>query len=773
MTDSIDTSSIVLRSRVEHSPVVKIAMVDALYAPMATLSIGTLCGVIGAAIIAVVSGVPALWWFLVIMAAVGISRIGLVIGYRAKRPSLLPSTIAFWEKMFVASSWALSAIMGTSSAVAIMQSQDHRGHLVIIAIAVAFGLGVSGRNLSRPWLVIGQIALVMFPVMGGLMLIGNVFYAALAGAMWIALCGFTNISLAVRRGFDKALEAGGHSALAASRYATSNELFDKALSAMSHGLCLFDRDHGLVLWNDKFCSLMGVSDCDLWIGCAITDVVGAASSSGAVSASDISLLVQCYESMFVGGGERSVVIVLDNETSLELSFRRTDDGGSVVLTEDVTERTAAENQIHRMAHYDGLTGLPNRMSFTAECAVAIKRIKAIGGQSAVLTIDLDHFKQVNDTLGHPIGDRLLVAVSDQLKCIVGPGSMVARFGGDEFVILQNAITGPEDAGNLASEIISSLTHTYDIDGHQVIIGATIGIALAIQDGDSVDMLIKNSDLALYRAKSSGRGHSCFFQREMDERAQNRRLLELDLRAAVEAGDFSLHYQPIVDLKRGRIASCEALIRWSHPERGSISPVDFIPIAEESGMIVSIGEWVLRQACREASTWPEGVSVAVNLSPIQFRFRGLVESVRSALADSGLPPSRLELEITENVLMQDTDATRAVINELVSMGVSLSLDDFGTGYSSISYLRSYPFKKLKIDRSFVNGVESDEVAREMVRAISIMARALGLTIVAEGIEDPQQIAVLASEGCDMGQGYFFGRPAPAANLRFDTDVMKAA
>ena len=434
------------------------------------------------------------------------------------------------------------------------------------------------------------------------------------------------------------------------------------------------------------------------------------------------------------------------------------------IAEDVTERRAVEARIAHMAHHDPLTDLPNRAYFRERLCAVLAQHHRRAEQAAVLCLDLDGFKGVNDTLGHAAGDALLCAVADRLRHCVRDEDMVARFGGDEFAILQGRAPSPDAAGQLAARITERLAQPFSILGQDVLIGASLGIAMLPGDGTTPDLLLNNADLALYQAKAERRGTFRFFEPEMNAQIQARRALERELREALNAGALELFYQPLLNLQENRINACEALLRWRHPERGFISPAEFIPIAEETGLITPIGEWVLREACREAATWPGEIKVAVNLSPVQFRQQSLVPAVVSALANAGLDPKRLELEITESVLLADSDANLAVLHRLRDLGVRIAMDDFGTGYSSLSYLRAFPFDKIKIDQSFVRELGINRHCAAIVRAVAGLGADLGITTVAEGVETAEQRDHLQSEGCDEMQGYLFSRPLPVAALR---------
>ncbi|CAN5440813.1 EAL domain-containing protein [soil metagenome] len=433
------------------------------------------------------------------------------------------------------------------------------------------------------------------------------------------------------------------------------------------------------------------------------------------------------------------------------------------VSEDIAERKRAEAQIARLAHYDPLTELPNRLLFQKDLSAALARAVRRGELVAVHCIDLDRFKTVNDTLGHPIGDALLKTAAERLRACVREGDTVARLGGDEFAVVQTGLADLSGATRLAGRIVEALAETFDLQGHQVMIGGSVGVAVSPHDGADSDELLKKADMALYRAKADGRGTFHFFERAMDEQLQARRALELDLRLALVEGQFELYYQPLFSLGADRVMGCEALLRWNHPTRGMVSPGDFIPLAEEIGLINPLGEWVLREACREAAAWPDHVRLAVNLSPCQFRDKHLVGTVVSALAASGLPAERLELEITESVLLHNTAGNMSILHDLKTLGVRISMDDFGTGYSSLSYLRSFPFDKIKIDQTFVRDILEDPDALAIIKAVLDLGASLGITTTAEGVETVEQLDELRRQGCGEIQGYFISRPKPAAQI----------
>ena len=536
-------------------------------------------------------------------------------------------------------------------------------------------------------------------------------------------------------------------------------LLDTALENMSQGLCMFDAGGRILLFNKNYTTMTAQADEDLR-GRSLLDILEELKAAGRWEGEPGEFFAKLVADSQAGRGATRVVH--QRGRAIRIVDQPMKGGGWVATFEDITEWEQAQAQISHMARHDALTNLPNRTLFREELEQALSMVKP-ADQLAVLCLDLDHFKKINDTLGHPIGDALLSQVAARLRQCVGPNDTVARLGGDEFAVVQFCRgCDPSAVSALASHIVEALAAPYEINGHQLMIGVSIGISLAPEDGDNPDALLKNADLALYRAKADGRGTYRFFEAGMDARAQARRLLELDLRLALQRNEFEVHYQPIRDIGSEEIVVCEALVRWKHPLRGLIGPNQFIPLAEENGLIIKLGEWVLRTACRDASRWSTAC-VAVNLSPAQFKNPDLVATVKSALRDSGLPASRLELEITESVLLQNSDATRIILHELRALGLKISLDDFGTGYSSLSYLRSFPFDKIKIDRSFVSELESSNDSLAIVRAVTGLGKSLGIVTTAEGVETAAQLEMLSREGCTQAQGYLISKPRPIAEV----------
>ena len=543
--------------------------------------------------------------------------------------------------------------------------------------------------------------------------------------------------------------------------AQESQRFAAALNNMPHGLCMLDLEDRLIVCNRQYAEMYSLPPELTQQGTPIAKIIEHRIQTGQGP-----LDVDTYQSQRqarIAAEERTrYKLPLADGRTLQIDYEPMQ-GGYVTTHQDITEATKAEARIAHMARHDALTDLPNRLFFRERVEYALADMRR-SEHLAVLCLDLDRFKIVNDTLGHPMGDRLLVAVGHRLRESLRESDIVARLGGDEFAIVQiGATEQPAEAAGLAGRLVDVISAPYELEGQQVVVNVSIGVAVAPTDGHDADQLLKNADMALYRAKADGRGTYRFFEREMDALTQARRALELDLRAALKIGEFELYYQPIVALSTGQITTFEALVRWHHPSRGLISPADFIPLAEETGLIVPLGEWVLRQACIEATRWPNQIHVAVNLSPVQFKNRTLAQTVFSALAASRLAPGRLELEITESVLLQDNVVTTETLHTLRNFGVGISMDDFGTGYSSLSYIRSFPFDKIKIDRSFINELSTREDCMAIVRAVTGLGASLKMSTTAEGVETMEQLEALRDAGCTEIQGYLVSRPVPASQL----------
>jgi diguanylate cyclase (GGDEF)-like protein/PAS domain S-box-containing protein len=541
---------------------------------------------------------------------------------------------------------------------------------------------------------------------------------------------------------------------------------DLALANMSQGLSLFDAHETLVLSNPRLPEILDVDPAALQPGAALADILWAMHADPAVPQEETAEIVRrardkILSGLSEGGGITTRELPWRGRV-LQVSHRVLPGGGFVSTVDDVSERRAIEDRITHLAHHDTLTTLPNRMTFRVRLESVLKTVDETT-PCAVLYVDLDRFKPVNDTLGHQIGDLVLQAAAERIRSRLRETDVVARLGGDEFAVLIGRGHDMQEVTALAEQLIQDISRPITIKGLQVLIGASIGVAYAPQHGGDPDLLLRNADLALYRAKSAGRGCHRAYEPGMEKVVQERRDLERDLRAALAGQQFALHYQPIVDTGRNEITGFEALLRWQSPTRGQVSPVDFVPFAEEIGFMPELGRWVLETACAEAARWPYVLKVSVNLSPKQFRQAGLLDHIAATLETTGLPAQRLELEITETAMIDDLRSAREILEKLRKLGIQIAMDDFGTGYSSLSFLRTLPFTRIKIDRSFVQDVESKPEALAIIRAVSLLCGSLGVSATAEGVETERQAEILRAEGCPELQGFLISRPCPASEV----------
>jgi diguanylate cyclase (GGDEF)-like protein len=735
-----------------------ISLVDALFKDPHSLFVGSLAASITALITAWKTGEQALYLCSAAIAIVACARAIDVRAYAQQRPQLTDIEQARqWELRYVCGAAAHVSLMGIWCLLAFIKTSDPFVQIFAFSMTLAYMIGISGRNFASNLLVTAQIVCAGIPMTIALFSVGGAYYWIFAFVLVPFFVTLKFISDRLRRVLLDAVVANRDMSLLAGR-------FDTALNNMPHGLCMFDAERRIAVCNKRLGVLLGVPPEIASNRPSARELVGACVGSGALCRERGERLLAELEKRLEGSGEGEVFLEANPNRVLALTFHPMADGGAVVLFEDITDRRMAEAKINQLARYDALTGLPNRALFRDQMDVAVTSLRR-RGPFAIHFIDLDEFKEVNDTLGHPCGDELLCVVADRLRNAVSGSDVVARFGGDEFVVLQHPMSHPNDAAALAERLVAALAEPFQISGNEVVIGASVGIALAPRDGSDADSLLKNADMALYRAKSDGRRAWRFFEQGMDVMAQARRSLQLDLRSALAGNVLKVHYQPLYNLRSKRISTCEALLRWPHPLRGMVSPAEFIPVAEEMGLIVEIGDFVLREACLECATWPGDVNVAVNLSAIQFRRGNIAKSIADALAGAGLSPGRLEIEITESVFLDDTELTRHWLGELQKMGVRISLDDFGTGYSSLSYLHSFPLNKVKIDRSFLQGLDTSHRPLKLLHGVARLSADLGMSVVVEGIETEEQLSLVAQEpSVEEVQGFLIGAAMPGAEVR---------
>ena len=742
---------------------IRAALIESLFAPIASLIVGAVaCSIVGAAVALRVGD----HWIMansVAILAVGMLRVISALLYkRSKQADRLVAT-KVWEHTYEYGAWGFSALLGLLCWVTITHTVDSSLQMAVTTTSAGYAAAISGRNAGRPFIAVGQLALCTLPMSLALLAYPDWVHKALGFVVLMFIYGMIDITLSIRDIIIQALTMTRKEAALATRFEQQANRFDIALNNMSHGLCMLDEQNRLQVWNDRFLELLHLKSAPVRVGMPASMLIRHSIRAGNHKTRSVRKVIDDLVQGLQHNRFDQVQTSPDGDRTIAISRRMMSGGGSVVILEDVTESKRAQERITHLARYDDLTGLANRNQFRERINGMLAAMHKGKNHIAIHLIDLDRFKTINDTLGHPIGDKLLKEVASRLKTVIRPGDMITRFGGDEFVVLQVGTERYQDAKWLAQRLARTLKDPFEIDGHRIDIGASIGIAMAPMDGVDADQLLKKADMALYAAKNGGGGDHRFFALEMEEAAQERRALELDLREALSSDQFQLYFQPLVDLRTGRVTTCEALMRWKHPNRGMVPPAVFIPIAEETGLIISLGEWALQRACAEAANWPKSVKVAVNLSPVQFRDRGLALHVVSALAKSGLPAQRLELEVTERLLLEDSDGTLATMEQLKNLGVSISLDDFGTGYSSLNDLRKFPFQKIKIDQSFIQGLGEERDAQAIIGAVAGLGASLDKTVIAEGIETEEQMRQVKAHGCHEGQGHFFGEPMAAETI----------
>ena len=673
------------------------------------------------------------------------------------------------EVIFAIGASASLAAMSLWTLLAYWVTNDSFTQFLSATMTIAYAFGMLTRSYAI-YRGVNQQLVAAFVPLSAAMLIAGGWYPLTIIVGFVPLISFMKgYSTRLRANFIGVVTAQQQAAMLAAR-------LDMALNNMSHGLCMLNPGGRLVLTNDQALKMFGLRPDDAPVGAHVKSVLAKLVGNGVLAELQFARLASTLAND-QSGVDFAIPLETLDDRAFEITVHRMTSEGTVLVVQDVTERRNAQLEINRMARFNSVTELPNRRCFEEQLALALRRDAAPDSGLTVMFLDLDDFKQVNDSLGHRTGDKLLVEIASRLRAIIGPGDLVARWGGDEFVILHHHEPGQLETEALAKLIIDEINRAVVIDGSEVIVGASIGSASAPDDGLSPDALLSKADIALYAAKADGRRSWRAFEQEMDAKIQIRRLIELELRAAVATDQIEVYFQPIVSVATRQIVGFEALARWRSTLLGPVSPAEFIPIVEEIGLMEEMGAAMLRRACKACAGWPEAVSVSVNLSSTQFRSGNLESTILGALADAQLAPERLDLEITESTLLEDRGDTRRTLQSLRAQGMRVSLDDFGTGYSSLSYLLSFPLDRIKIDRSFTMGLGLQERASVLVEGVSSMSRRLGMTVLIEGVETAKQLRMVEALGTIAeAQGYLFSRPVPekdvAALLRRDFHVQAA-
>lgn len=732
-------------------------LVESLFADTRSMIMGAAVTGVGAILITALTRSLAPAAITVVVIAVVLNRMRLIRQYRSRAHTNDPAAARWLERRCVlgATTCLLSVGVLTFSAFAV--SDDPFVLIIVVCAAITHAVSVALRNYAIRSGVGLQLSAVALPLAAAFVVKGGLFLIAVP-LMVAPLTLFIYQSAARLRQLllsEIAFRARSE------RIAAE---FDFAINNMSHGMCMISGDRRVLVSNARFAEMLGLAPDRPLAETRFSALARLIRRRGLAPREAVERLRQALDGPAAQAGSTTMEVETSDQRAYDLTLTPNSRGGWVMLVQDVTAKRNADRAIDRMAHFDSVTDLHNRRSFEMALAAALGddgAERAIG----VMFLDLDNFKQVNDSLGHSTGDKLLREIARRLNAMIDPGDLVARWGGDEFVILHHSGAGGSDTGGLARRIIAEIGRPAVIDGVEVIIGASIGSASAPNDGTTPDALLSNADIALYAAKAEGRSGWRAFEPAMDTKIQVRRLIELELRAAVATDGIEVHFQPILDVRTRRIVSFEALARWRHPVRGAVSPTEFIPILEDIGLMEAFGESMLRRACAACAKWPEAVSVSVNLSPSQFRSGRIEPIVADALMKAGLAPNRLELEITESTLLDDRWDTRVALEAMRARGCRISLDDFGTGYSSLSYLLSFPLDRIKIDRSFTMGLGLQERASILVENVAAMSRKLGMTVLIEGVETERQMKVIEELGTIAeAQGFLFSPAVPLAGVQ---------
>ncbi len=704
-----------------------------------------------------------------IIFAIVANRIHLIRQYRSRVHTDDPAEVRWLERSYVLGASAYLMSIGVLAFAAFAVSDDPFILTLSVSGAVTHALSIAVRNFAIRRGVWLQLSSVAVPLAAAFLVKGGMFLLLLP-LLVAPLCIFI---------YDSARRLRNILLSEIAFRARSEKIaaqFDFAINNMSHGMCMISAEGRVLVSNNKFSEFLGLSPRRTLVGVRLASLIKLAGRRGDAPGEAFDRLRRAVEAPGSRCGPFAMEFETTDERAFDITLTPNSRGGWVMVVHDVTAKRNADRAIDRMAHFDSVTSLRNRRSFEIALTTALAEPVEADRRVDVMFLDLDDFKQVNDSLGHTTGDKLLVEIAHRLNAAIGPRDLVARWGGDEFVILHHNDPSAPDTEALAQRVIDEVGRAVDIDGVEVIVGASVGTASAPDDGLTPDALLSNADIALYAAKADGRRRWRAFEKAMDTKIQVRRLVELELRAAVATDAFEVYFQPILDVATRRVVSFEALARWRHPVRGIVSPGEFIPIVEEIGLMEDFGAAVLRRACVACAAWPKHISVSVNLSPSQFRSRKIEAVIAEALEFADLPAHRLDLEITESTLLDDRGNTREALAALRARGCRISLDDFGTGYSSLSYLLSFPLDRIKIDRSFTMGLGLHERASILVESVAAMSGKLGMTVLIEGVETEQQMTVIEQLGSiSEVQGFLFSPPIPLSGVSalFDRDRDRAA
>ncbi|HEY4031410.1 MAG TPA: EAL domain-containing protein [Caulobacteraceae bacterium] len=739
------------RNAPELPPDIHSALVETLFGTTGAF----LAGIFG------VTPVPAIAYarthdpiYLVCLGVVGVMsviRLAVYLSHKKASEENRVRRAFFWEVVYAIGGIGFMTTVGVTAAILFVRDGDQISTLYSVILTVGCAGALAGRNAGRPFIVYSQLLGVCAPLAIAMFLRRDPWFWGAAGCLVFVMTAAKSTTKVLNATIVTALLEGREARLQRARLGA-------ALDSMSHGLCMADATQNIVVMNDRLKSFFGL---DLQSGAGLADLANSIGVAAHMSRAARANFVSRWRA-HVGRGETCVFTQEVQQRLYDFRCEPMPNGGFVVVVEDVTEARLASREIERMAHFDSLTGLPNRINFHSALKKELARPRR-QHDLVLLSIDLDQFKEVNDTRGHPAGDELLRQVAERLRQTITRRDLVARFGGDEFQVLVPEQSGSARAEELGERLISELSASYEVFGATVTIGASIGVARASSEGADADEMLRCADLALYEAKGAGRGVVRAYRRDMDLALRRKRHVEGVLRKAIADQTLEVFYQPVIDIRTGRVKVCEALARLRCPDEGMISPAEFIPVAEESDLILGLGEAVLRKACAEATTWPEDVSVAVNFSPRQFAMNSdIIEDLKAVLRQTGLAPHRLEVEITESTMIEAKNA-HAQLEAISDLGIRIALDDFGTGYSSLSYLRQYPVNKIKIDRSFADEIDS-VASQAVIGAVSVLAQRLQVEVVFEGLEQAEQLEYLKPWDVHLVQGYLFSPPIPSAQLK---------